>query len=101
MNRRELLILLGGTATAVRPLAAAAQQPAQMRRIGVLMSTRADDPEGQARYAAFLQGLEVQGWVNGQNARIDTRWTGGRAEDIHRHAMELVALAPDVILASG
>ena len=72
-----------------------------MRRIGVLMSLAADDPEGQARIAAFLQGLQQLGWTDGRNVRIDTRWGAGDAERIRRYAAELVALAPDVILASG
>ena len=72
-----------------------------MRRIGVLMSLAADDPEMQARLAAFLQGLQQLGWTDGRNVRIDTRWAAGDADRIRRYAAELVALAPDVILASG
>ena len=72
-----------------------------MRRIGVLMSLAADDPEVKARLAAFLQGLQQLGWTDGRNVRIDTRWAAGDAERIRRYAAELVALAPDVILASG
>jgi putative ABC transport system substrate-binding protein len=72
-----------------------------MRRIGVLMTSVADDPEGQARLAAFVQGLQQLGWVVGRNVRIDTRWGGSNAESIRRYAAELVALAPDVILATG
>ena len=71
-----------------------------MRRIGVLMAAAADDPEGQARVAAFLQGLQQLGWTDGRNVRIDYRWAAGDADDIRKHAAELVALAPDVILAS-
>ena len=100
MKRREFITLLGGAAAAW-PLAARAQQPERMRRIGVLMSTAADDPEGQARLAAFVQGLQELGWSDGRNVRIDTRWGGGDADRIRRYAAELVALAPDVILASG
>ena len=99
MRRRELISLLVGAAT--WPLAARAQPGERMRRIGVLMSTGAGDPLGQARLAAFLQGLQELGWAVGRNARIDIRWTAGNAGDIRRYAMELVALAPDVILATG
>jgi putative tryptophan/tyrosine transport system substrate-binding protein len=99
VKRREFLALLGGAAA--WPLAARAQQREQVRRIGVLVSTAADDPEGQARLAAFLQGLQPLGWADGRNVRIDTRWGAGDAERIRRYAAELVALAPDVILASG
>ncbi len=100
MRRREFITLLGGAAAAW-PLAARAQQPERMRRIGVLMSLAADDPEGQARIAAFLQGLQQLGWTDGRNVRIDTRWGAGNADDIRKYAAELVALAPDVILATG
>ena len=72
-----------------------------MRRIGVFMSLVADDKEGQARLAAFLQGLQELGWTDGRNVRIDVRWGAGDADRNRRHAAELVALAPDVILASG
>jgi putative ABC transport system substrate-binding protein len=97
MRRRDLITLIGG-ATAW-PLAAHAQQPDQVRRIGVLMHLAADDPEGQARFTAFLQGLQQLGWTDGRNARVDTRWGANNAER-GRYAAELVALAPDVILAS-
>jgi ABC-type uncharacterized transport system substrate-binding protein len=96
MRRREFI--LAGGATIARPLAAWAQQP--KRRIGVLMSMAADDPEGQARFAAFLDGLQKLGWTNGRNLRIDTRWPLGDV-DRSRSAEELVALAPDLILASA
>jgi putative tryptophan/tyrosine transport system substrate-binding protein len=72
-----------------------------MRRIGVLMSLASDDPAGQTRLTAFLQGLEQLGWIDGRNVRIDTRWAAGDAERIRKYAAELVALAPDVILATG
>jgi putative ABC transport system substrate-binding protein len=100
MKRREFITLIGGAAAAW-PLAARAQQPEQMRRIGVFMSLAADDKQAQARLAAFLQGLQELGWTDGRNLRIDIRWGAGDAERNRRHAAELVALAPDVILASG
>jgi len=100
MKRREFITVLGGAAAAW-PLAARAQQGERMRRIGVLMSTAADDPEGKARFTAFKQGLQQLGWDDGHNARIEARWSGGNADDMRRYAAELVALAPDVILASG
>ena len=100
MRRREFISLIGGGAAAW-PLAARAQQTERMRRIGVLMSTAADDPEGQARIAAFQQGLQQFGWTIGRNVRIDSRWPAGDAERTRRYAEELVALAPDVVLATG
>jgi putative ABC transport system substrate-binding protein len=100
MRRRAFIALLGGAA-ATWPLAARAQQGERVRVIGVLMSTAADDPEGKARFTAFKQGLQQLGWDDGRNARIETRWSGGKADDVRRYAAELVALAPDVILASG
>ncbi len=98
MRRREFITLLGG-ARAAWPLAARAQQPGGMRRIGVLMASGADDSEYQARIAAFLQGLAQLGWTDGRNVRIDTRWATTNADDLRRHAAELAALAPDVILS--
>jgi ABC-type uncharacterized transport system substrate-binding protein len=100
MQRRDFITLLGG-AVAAWPLAAHAQQREQMRRIGVLMNLGSDDAEGQARNAAFLQGLQELGWTVGRNVRIEYRWGAGDAELFRRHASELVALAPDVILAGG
>jgi len=100
MRRREIITLLGGAAAAW-PVAARAQQPERMRRIGVLMNFAADDPEGQARLLAFAQALAQSGWTDGRNARIDIRWGAGDPERIRKHAAELVALSPDVILASG
>jgi putative tryptophan/tyrosine transport system substrate-binding protein len=100
MRRRAFISLLGGAAAAW-PLAARAQQGERMRRIGVLMGIAANDPEGQARIAAFLQGLQQLGWTDGRNVQIDTRWGGGDADRLRRFAAELVTLAPDVILASG
>jgi ABC-type uncharacterized transport system substrate-binding protein len=100
MRRREFITLIGGAAVAW-PLAARAQQREQMRRIGVLMNLGSDDAEGQARNAAFLQGLQELGWTVGRNVRIEYRWGAGDAELFRRYASELVALAPDVILAVG
>ena len=100
MKRRDFITLLGGAAVAW-PLAARAQQGERVRRIGVLMSLAADDKQGQARLAAFLQGLQELGWTDGRNVRIDVRWGTGDAGRNRRHAAELVELAPDVILASG
>jgi putative ABC transport system substrate-binding protein len=100
LRRREFITLLGGAA-ASWPLAARAQQPSGMRRIGVLMDLAENDPEGGARIAAFLQGLAQLGWTDGRNVRIDTRWGAGDADRIRRQAAELIALAPDVILATG
>jgi putative ABC transport system substrate-binding protein len=99
MRRRQFLTLLGGAA-AVWPLMARAQQPERMRRIGVLLAAAADDAEFQARIGAFLKGLQQLGWTDGRNVRIDTRWATTNADDIRRHAAELAALAPDVILAA-
>jgi putative ABC transport system substrate-binding protein len=96
-RRREFITLLGGVAA--WPLAARAQQAERMRRIGVLMNWSADDAEGQARLAAFTQGLKQLGWSEGRNLGIDTRWA--TADDIRRHAAEFVALAPDVLVAAG
>ena len=99
MRRREFIAALGSVAA--WPLVARAQQPEGMRRIGVLLNATADDPEYQARLGAFLQGLQQSGWNIGRNVRIDTRWATANPADIRRHAAELVALAPDVILATG
>jgi putative ABC transport system substrate-binding protein len=99
LRRRQFITFLGGAAA--WPLAARAQQPERMRRIGVFMGLAADDPEGQARVAAFLQGLQEWGWSVGRNVRIDTRWTGGDADRLRKYAAELVALAPDVIFVNG
>ena len=98
MRRREVITLLGGAAAAW-PLAARAQQTERVRRIGILLPGAADDAEYQARVGAFLQALALLGWTIGRNVRIDTRWATTNAAEIRRHAAELVALAPDVILA--
>jgi putative ABC transport system substrate-binding protein len=101
MKRREFIALVGGAAAAW-PLAARAQQPgARMRRIGVLMSYAADDRAGQARLLAFAQELAQSGWIDGRNVRIDVRWGAVDPERIRSYAAELVALAPDVIVATG
>jgi ABC-type uncharacterized transport system substrate-binding protein len=99
MNRRTLFTLIGGAAA--WPLAARAQQAERMRRIGVLIALAADDPQGQARIVAFVQALQQSGWTDGRNVRIDIRWATGDPERIRKYAAELVALAPDVILATG
>jgi len=99
MKRREFMTLLGG-ATAW-PIAARAQQPERMRRIGVLAPTAPDDAEAQTRFAALRQGLQRFGWIEGRNLQIDARWGAGDAGAIGSAATELAALAPDVIVASG
>jgi len=100
MKRREFMTLLGGAAAAW-PFAARAQQADRVRRIGALMSLADDDPQGQARLTAFLQGLQELGWTDGRNVRIDYRWAGADADRFRTSAVDLVALAPDVILANG
>jgi putative tryptophan/tyrosine transport system substrate-binding protein len=101
MRRRDFIALLGGAAAAW-PLAARAQQPARIRRIGVMLGLlAADDPEGQARVTAFVQGLQERGWTDGRNVRIGYRWGLGNADRLRRYAAELVALAPEVVLAGG
>jgi putative ABC transport system substrate-binding protein len=99
MRRREFIAALGGAAA--WPIAARAQQPERMRRIGILLNASSDDPQYQGWVGAFLQALALLGWTIGRNVRIDTRWAGANAAEIRRHAAELVALAPDVILAHG
>jgi ABC-type uncharacterized transport system substrate-binding protein len=100
VKRREFITLLGGAAV-TWPLTVRAQQTERVRRVGVLMSVAADGPDGQPRLAAFLKGLQALGWTDGRNVRIDTRWGAGDAERARKYAAELVALGPDVILASG
>ena len=99
IRRREFIVTLGGAVA--WPLAAKAQQPQRVRHIGVLMNRAADNAEGQERLAAFHQGLQELGWSVGRNVRIDTRWGEDDAERERKYAAELVALAPDLILASG
>jgi putative ABC transport system substrate-binding protein len=99
VKRRAFISLLGGAAA--WPLSARAQQPERERRIGVLMNRAAADPEGQAQVAAFREALQQMGWSEGRNVRIDTRWGENDVELDRRYATELLAFAPDVILASG
>ena len=98
--RRKFIAALGGT-TLAWPLAVRAQQADRMRRVGMLWNLAADDPEGQARLAAFLQGLQELGWTDGRNVRIDIRWGEDVADGFRRYPEELLTLAPDVIVASG
>ena len=100
MNRREVIKVLGGAAAA-SPLAARAQQGERMRRIGVLLPAAADNADFQVWVGAFQQELALLGWNIGRNVRIDTRWATGNPAIIRKHAVELAALAPDVILAHG
>ena len=100
MRRREFITLLSGTA-ATWPLVTRAQQGKRMRRVGALMPYAANDPHAQARNAAFLQGLQQLGWTVGTNVQIDYRWSAGNEDDTRKYAAELIALAPDVIFASG
>jgi putative ABC transport system substrate-binding protein len=99
LRRRQFITLLAGTAA--WPLAARAQQPERVRRIGVLLALAADDPYGQAQVAAFQQALQQLGWNDGRNVRIDIRWDESDADRARRYAQELVALAPDIFLAGG
>jgi putative ABC transport system substrate-binding protein len=100
MTRREFITLIGGAAVAW-PLAARAQQVERVRRIGVLLPATAVDPQRQAWFGAFLQGLAQSDWIIGRNVQIDTRWATANVDAVRRHAAELAALAPDVILTSG
>src|SRR5215471_20357357 len=100
MKRREFITLLGGAAAAW-PLAARAQQPERMRRIGALMNVTADDPDSSLAVAAFSQGLQEFGWIVGRNVRIDWRWAGADRERQRAYAAELVRSAPDVLLTIG
>jgi ABC-type uncharacterized transport system substrate-binding protein len=101
MRRREFISLLGGGAAVAWPLAARAQQSEPTRRIGVLMNRAADDPEGQASVAAFQQALQQLGWSDGRNVRIDIRWSHNDVDLDRKYAAELVAFAPDILLAAG
>src|SRR5215469_1274574 len=100
MRRREFIKVIAGSAT-IWPLAAHAQQSYQVRRIGVLMNRGAADPEGQADIAAFRQSLQQLGWGDGGNTRIDVRWAEEDVERERQYATELIALKPDIVLASG
>jgi putative tryptophan/tyrosine transport system substrate-binding protein len=100
MKRREFIILFGGAAAAW-PVAARPQQLDRMRQIGVLLNLAAGDPEGRVAIAAFREGLQQLGWAEGRNVRIDVRWGEDDVERERRYAVELVALAPDVVLAAG
>jgi putative ABC transport system substrate-binding protein len=99
MKRRTFIAGLGSAAA--WPVVARAQQSERIRRVGALLSAPADDPKGQARVGAFLQGLALLGWSTGRNVRIDTRWATANPVEIRKYAAELAALAPDVILANG
>ena len=99
MRRREFIFALGGAAAL--PLAARAQQGERVRRIGVLLPAAPEDAEFQSWVGAFLQGLAQSGWITGRNIRIETRWTKFDTEDTRKYAAELVALGPDVIVATG
>jgi putative tryptophan/tyrosine transport system substrate-binding protein len=99
MRRRDFIRVMGGIGA--WPLAARAQQHERMRRIGVLMHLAADDPEGQSRLAAFLQGLQETGWAVGRNITIDVRWAAANVEAMRRFAKEMVALQPDLIFSSS
>jgi ABC-type uncharacterized transport system substrate-binding protein len=98
MKRREFITLLGGAVA--WPTAVRAEDPERQRRVGVLVAAARDDPEYQARNTAFLQSLQQLGWADGRNVRIDTRWATTNSDDVRRHAAELVALAPDVLVAA-
>jgi putative ABC transport system substrate-binding protein len=104
MRRRAFILALGGAAVAssnLWPLPLSAQQGERMRRIGVVVPLAADDPAGQVRIAAFVQGLQQLGWTDGRNVQIDIRWGASDPDRSRRHAAELAALAPDVIFATG
>ena len=99
MRRRKFITLIGGAA--MWPLATRAQQSERVRRIGVLLQAVKSDPESQIRIKAFVKGLEQFGWTEGRNLQLDYRWAGGNSDDIRKHAADLVALAPDVLVAAG
>jgi putative tryptophan/tyrosine transport system substrate-binding protein len=101
MKRREFITAIGGAVTVAWPIAARAQQPERMRRIGVLSSSSAHEPTSQLRLNALQRGLQQAGWSEGRNVQIDLRWSAGNVDDLRKYAAELVALAPDAILANG
>ena len=100
MRRREFIVLVGG-GVAAWTLGAPAQQPERIRKIGVLMNLSSEDPEGQARVKAYTQALQKLGWIEGSNVHTETRWAADDADRYRRYSEELVALPPDVILASA
>jgi putative ABC transport system substrate-binding protein len=100
MQRRQFITLLGG-AVAISPLAARAQDAARVRRIAMLIGVGRDTPDAQLRYAAFLEKLQQLGWTNGQNVRVEARWSAGDAKLLRQYAAELVALTPDVMVTTG
>ena len=100
MRRRDFIKVIAGSAAATWPLLARAQQGERARRIGVLMNVPENEPNAQARFAAFLQGMQQLGWADGRSIRIDTRW-GGNDAKMRKNAAELVALAPEIIVAAG
>src|SRR5689334_3406164 len=99
LKRREFIGLIGGTVAC--PLPTRAQQTEIVRRVGVLVASAVDDSVSKVRIAAFLLGMQQLGWAEGRNVRIDTRWATTNADDLRRHAAELVALTPDVIVAAS
>jgi putative ABC transport system substrate-binding protein len=100
MRRRDFIKISAGAAV-LGPLTALAQQPVRMRRIGVLVNLEKDDPLGEARQKAFVQGLQALGWTEGRDVQIDTRWGAGDADQFRKYAAELIALQPDVVLATS
>jgi putative tryptophan/tyrosine transport system substrate-binding protein len=101
MRRREFIKMIAGSAAAALPLAARAQQPDQLRRIGVLMGYAEGDRQGQDNFAAFQGGLQKLGWTEGRNIRIDVRWASADADLVQRFVEELVALQPDLIVTQN
>jgi putative ABC transport system substrate-binding protein len=100
MRRREFIGLVGGAAVTL-PLAARAQQTERMRRIGVFMNLAANDPQSSKQISAFLDGLRERGWTSGRNLQIEYRWAADDTRLYHKHAQELIAIAPDVLLVGG
>ena len=100
MRRRDFMKVVAGSAVSW-PLDALAQQSERMRRIGVLLQATKSDLEVKPRLKAFLDGLEQFGWTEGRILQLEYRWAGGNTDDVRRHARELVALAPDVLVAAG